>query len=194
MQGRKWIAALVAVVMVVLMASFGHAAGGGNNECPVNYLTGLAWEQEFGYGASDISRCLERRHNLKVVVQINQLYNTGSTTQPYAIANINNIINDYEITHGLERGHDYEMVVVVHGAGGPMVLNNSAAVPNAKFNPFQSQMQDLVNKGIKVYLCQNTARSLNLKVDQLIPGVGLVPSGVSTIIDFQNLGYVYLQP
>lgn len=169
------------------------AGSNGNNECPVGLLSGLSFDDEFGPGASNATRCLERRHNLRVAVQINQLYNTG-TTQPYALGNITNLLNDYEVTHGLRIGHDYEVVVVVHGPGGPMVLNNDAATPNANFNPFQSQIEQLIAKGVDIYVCMNTARNLGAKTDQLIPGVQYVPSGVSTIVDFQNMGYVYLQP
>ncbi|HAR38095.1 MAG TPA: hypothetical protein DCS09_05690 [Porphyromonadaceae bacterium] len=184
---------LVTVFVLALSTAWAHAGARSNTTCPVNYITGIQWDDEFGYGASELTRCLERRHNLKVVVQINQLYNTGSTTQSYGIGNINNILNDYEITHGLQ-DRDYELVVVIHGAGGPMVLNNNALEPNEIVNPFQSQIEALISKGVKVYICHNTARNLNLKVPQLIPGVGFVPSGVSAIIDFQKLGYVYLQP
>lgn len=185
---------LMLVCMVMLSASWSQAGLSSNNTCPVDYLTERTWDQEFGAGAADLTRCLERRHNLKVVVQINQLFNTGSTTQPYAIGNINNILNDWNITHGLTAGRDYEMVIVIHGAGGPMAINNNAPNPNSKVNPFQSQIEELIKKGVKVYICQNTARSLNIKVSQLIPGVGFVPSGVSAILDLQNLGYLYLQP
>ncbi len=185
---------VAAVMVFMILGEIPVWAGGnGDNECPVGLLSGLSFDDEFGPGTSNVTRCLERRHNLKVVVQINQLYNTG-TTQPYALGNITNLLNDYEVTHGLKIGHDYEVVVVVHGPGGPMVLNNNAATPNAKFNPFQSQIEQLLAKGVNIYVCMNTARNLGAKTGQLIPGVQYVPSGVSAIVDFQNMGYVYLQP
>jgi intracellular sulfur oxidation DsrE/DsrF family protein len=185
--------AAAALVFMLLPGIPVWAGSNGNNECPVGLLSGMSFDDEFGAGTSDITRCLERRHNIKVVVQINQLYNTG-TTKPYALGNITNLLNDYEVTHGLKIGHDYEVVVVVHGSGGPMALNNNAATPNTNSNPFQSQIEELIAKGVAIYVCMNTARTLGAKTDQLIPGVQYVPSGVSAIVDFQNLGYVYLQP
>jgi len=55
-------------------------------------------------------------------------------------------------------------------------------------------MEGLIANGIKVVFCQNTARSKGVTTDQLIPGVGDVTAGVSAIVDFQALGYRYVQP
>ena len=47
------------------------AAPGGNNACPVGLVSGLPLDEEFGAGTQELTRCLERRHNVKVVVQVN---------------------------------------------------------------------------------------------------------------------------
>jgi hypothetical protein len=47
-------------------------AAGGNNTCPVGVAKGLSLNDEFGPGSSDLTRCLERRHNVRVVMQVNK--------------------------------------------------------------------------------------------------------------------------
>ena len=103
-----------------------------------------------------------------------------------------NIIADYEITYGMQRDRDYEMVAVVSGPAGVMMLNNGTGHP--KNNPFQAQIQALIDKGVQFYLCQNTARANSMKNWQLFPGVKFVSAGVSAMVDFQLMGYTYLQP
>ncbi len=185
---------VVGSACVLLLLLLGTAWAENNKACPAGLVKGLTLDQEFGAGTQENTRCIERRHNLKLVVQINQLNHYGSTTLPYALGNLDNIIADYDITYGLERGRDYEIVAVVTGPAGVMMLNNRAATPNARTNPFQAQVETLISKGVQFHLCQNTARTMSIKNDQLIPGVKFVTAGVSALADFQLKGYTYLQP
>jgi len=189
-------------------------AGGGNNECPVDLVKGLSLNDEFGPGTSDLTRCLDRRHNVKVVMQINQFcrdaVKNADCTRAYALGNIQNMINDYEITHGMRRGVDYKIVAVVHSGGGGLVLKDAGhdkeGKPVSGRNQFQGAVENLISEGVEFYFCQNTTRGFIGKVlpavgvttggptAELIPGVKYTTAGVTSIAEFQQRGYEYVQP
>ena len=222
---------LLAASLIGLGFSGAASAGkGGNNECPVGVLEGSPGEPdttldfEFGPGTQDLTRCLERRHQVKVVVQINKFCRDSvpnlECTRPYALGNIRNMIKDYEITHGMEQGKDYEIVAVVHSGGGDLMLTDSGYDGDGNYiesgrNQFEGVVTGLLNDGVKFYFCQNTTRSyINNPVDntnpnnklptpaeveggatgQLITGVLYTTAGVTAIADFQREGYSYVQP
>lgn len=195
---------------------------GGNNECPVESVNtlGLSLNQEFGPGTQELTRCIKKRHNVKMVVQINQ-YCTNQANcanTPYALNNISNILDDYEITHGMTAGRDYELVAVLHSPGGQMALKNTslngALVEVTGRNLFEGKIKALMDRGVKFYFCQNTTRAYIAQnpatspltslpnynttgvsaTDQLIEGMQYTTAGLTSIADFEALGYAYIQP
>ena len=128
--------------------------GASNNECPVGLVNDKTFDEEFGYGTSDLTRCLDRRHNVKVVMQINKpcrdSWVDGDAVKnnvakckrgngeldfgrSYALGNINNMIKDYEITHGMVVGKDYEIAAIVHSGGGYLLLKDSGYDGDGEF-------------------------------------------------------------
>jgi len=171
-----------------------------SDNCPVNTKwiddagNPLSLDQKFGAGTQEMTRCLGQTKNVKVVYQINKLCKNDTCTKPYAIGNIINHINDYEITHGMTPD-DYEIVVVVHSKGWKLALDNQAIEKHLANNPFQSQMEKLVNHpSVKVLFCQNTAHNKGVVKVNLLKGIGFVTAGISAIIDLQEEGYRYIQP
>ena len=220
-----------------LASGASHAGGASNNTCPVGVLDGSPGDAtdtldlEFGPDTSELTRCLERRHNVKVVIQVNNfcrdIWNKqadGSLTpvtkvseckpgRAYALGNIKNMLNDYEITHGMRPGKDFEVVAVVHSGGGDLVLQDGYSfVDSTKgnvtiSNPFQDDVQDLMDRGVRFLFCQNTTRGFirsgklpslqdgeGSATDALIPGVEYTTAGVTAIADLQSQGYRYVQP
>lgn len=179
------------------------AAGKGNTECPVGLVSGQTLDDEFGPGTSDITKCIKKRHQVKMVVQINQM---GTPPRAYALGNIKNIIDDYETTHGMVRGRDYEIVAVIHSGGGFMALKNEgyngAGTLVSGRNPYEAQVMELMDKGVKFYFCQNTTRAYlgngtlpaGGATAELIPGMLYTTAGLTSIADFQARGYQYIQP
>ncbi len=163
-------------------------------DCPVGLLNGKTLDEEFGPGTQQITRCLEKREDVKVLYQINKACRDEACSRPYALGNIRNAINDYKITHGMALGKGFDIVAIVHSGGAPLVLDNNSSTPSSITNPFQDQMQALLDAGVKVYFCQNTARSKGIVTNQLIPGIKYITAGVTAIADFQLLGYAYVQP
>jgi intracellular sulfur oxidation DsrE/DsrF family protein len=148
----------------------------------------LTFDEKFGAGTSDATRCLANTRRVKALYQINTLCKNASCAAPYAIGNIKNAIKDYQMTHGMTPD-DYKIAVVVHSAGWKLVLND------ADTNPFKSDMEWLVAQpSVKVMFCLNTANSKGVMKADIIDGVGFVISGVTAIPDLQAQGYNYVQP
>ncbi|MHB8623987.1 MAG: DsrE family protein [Sulfuricaulis sp.] len=174
-----------------------------NEQCPVGLVSGLTLDQEFGPGTSLITNCVERRRDVKAMFQIDRYCaNVTSTnaacTSPYALGNMQNVIDDYEITAGMKRGVDYRMIAIVYGGGGSMLLLG---------NPFQKQVEALQAEGVTFYFCQNTLRGFikaglipNPQVtgipasNYLIPGVQFVTAGVGSVLDHELRGWANIAP
>ena len=187
----------------------------GSKECPVGLVSGKTLDDEFGPGSQDATRCLDKRKKVKIVMQVNKFCRDAvpnpQCARPYALGNIVNMIKDYEITHGMRRGKDYEIVAVVHSGGGALVLKNEgfngAGMAVAGRNQHQGLVETLMSQGVKFYFCQNTTRGMMKKgalpssavttggaTAEMIDGVQYVTAGVSAIGDFQSRGYKYVQP
>lgn len=211
--------------LAVLALAFGGLAigstafaAGGNNECPVGVLpnspgdASTTLNQEFGEGTSNLTRCLSRRHDVKLLVQVNQYCGNSACTRAYALHNIYNVIADYETTYGMRPGKDYEIVAVVHSGGGPLVVKNGTTGDGVHVvtNAFQGDVEDLMNKGVKFYFCMNTTRGMQksgflpadatsalvTSVDDngVEHSVHYVTAGITALADFQQRGYQYVQP
>lgn len=208
---------LLAVFMSGLGVSGVANAGGSNNECPVGLVNGKTLNDEFGPGTSDLTNCLDRRSNVKVVMQVNQFCRDAvsnsdcASNRAYALGNIRNMIKDYEITHGMVAGKDYRIAAVVHSGGGWQMLKDSGFDGKGNQvegrNKFQGLVEGLIADGVEFYFCQNTTRGFIKKgilpatgtktggaTEELIDGVKFVTAGVTSIAEFQSRGYRYVQP
>lgn len=183
----------LAMGALALVGATAQAQGTSNGvACPVGLISGMTLDEEFGPGTQALTTCNQKRHNVKLLVQINQ-------APPYALGNLRSIINDYEVTYGMKAGRDYEIVAIVYGAGGPTVIQDGV---NSYPNPYESQVSDLINRGVKFLIAQTTARAYILNgrltaghaTEQLIPGVGYVTAGISATADFESRGFQYVQP
>jgi len=216
---KTLLAVLVAgLVSMPVLAHDNDKKKRGNNECPVGLVSGMTMDDEFGPGTQDLTHCIKKRHDVKMVVQINQFCtNTANCAgSPYGLGNIRNILDDYEVTHGMKPGKDYEMVVVLHSPGGRMALKdvglNADGVEVSGRNPFEGTIRGLMARGVKFYFCQNTTRAFlsqpgtaitslpkylitgKSATDQMIEGMEYTTAGLTSIADLQARGYQYIQP
>ena len=160
------------------------ANGKSNVACPVESpYDGETFEEKFGSDVLDKMRCNKRRSNVRLVMQVNQ-YEQGG--KPYGFRNLNNIIKDFEKTHGID---NWKIAVVVHSGGRPLVLDDSGIN-----NHIEAVKNFVANPNIDVYYCLNTAAAWGDMTDDIIEGVKFVPAGLSSIMDFQYQGYKYIQP
>ncbi len=149
-------------------------------------------DNEFGPGTAAKTRPLVHRRNVRFLFQVNQLYKDPAQTQPFAVENILNTLADFG-NHNMA-APDYELVAIVHADGWPLILDNGAADRHRTNNPFQTGMEDLLQRDVQVLFCLNTARKKNVRSSQVISGVMFVTSGVTAIADLQAEGYRYIQP
>lgn len=189
--------------------------------CPAGYAfqdaggNDLTLDDEFGPGSQALTRCLQERHTIKLVMQINKacrdtvvvntvgengkiigsaLKNHPSTcdgdSRAYGLAQLGAMFRDFKITNAVE---NLEMVAIVHDAGGFLML---------KGNPYENMVKGLIAKGVRFYFCQNTVRGFIKKgilpaggaTANIIDGVEYVTGGLTALADFQQAGYVYIQP
>ena len=198
-----FVAVLFACAAAPVLA--GHAKS--NVACPVDtpYFDSegpISFEEMFGADVLDNMRCNKRRSNVKMVMQVNASFDAKS--RMYGFRNLPNIINDFEITHGVK---NWEIAVVIHSGGYPFVLDPDAtnAHPQAYLNdqpvnaPYPGMtgaevVAKLIGMGVDVYFCLNTAAALGITTDQILPNVKYVPAGLSALVDFQYDGFKYVQP
>lgn len=220
---------------VVTGLSFSGVANAADDVCPVGLVSDKSLNDEFGQGTSDLTTCLSKREDIKIVMQLNKSCRDSyanhpvgangkpngdskvvnniancADNRPYALGNIRNMIKDFEITNGMSQD-DYEIKVVVHSGGGYVLLKDEgydgSGNPVTGRNKFQSQVEDLIEQGVKFYFCQNTTRGFIRNgtlpstgvvpagaTGELIDGVEYVTAGVTAISDLQAQGYRYIQP
>lgn len=112
---------------------------------------------------------------LKVVVHINF---PESGRQGHGLKNVTNV---------LKEAPDAQVEVVCHGAGIGLV--ETTRTEHAEV------VQGLIKKGVKFVACENTMRQKTIRKEDLLPGVGTVPSGAVEVIRKQQQdGFAYFKP
>ena len=185
-----------------------------NKACPVGLVNGMTIDEEFGAGVQEKTRCLENRKEVKLVMQVNMACRDttvvwNSDTNSYAlenharscgekrgfgIAQMKNMIADYMVTHGID-SENLDLNIIVHGGGGTMLMD-------MPWNKLKDEVKGLIAKGVKFHFCMNTVRGMAPKMgltipqftSKVIPGVTYVTGGLTALGDFQEEGYVYIQP
>ncbi|MGD2172383.1 MAG: DsrE family protein [Gammaproteobacteria bacterium] len=196
----------------------------------VDPTDGYNLDDEFGTGTASLTRCLADQNKPKVVMQINVACrdsyvagtavknDVGHCSRPYALGNIENMIKDYEGSHGID---NWEIIAVVHSGGWGLLVKDDytftnidgegggAPGPKTLHNPFAQDVKDLMDMGVRFLFCQNTTRGMiargNLPTvnetpggggatEALIDGVEYTTAGVTAIADLQTRGYRYVQP
>ncbi len=149
----------------------------------------------FGVGSGDATLCIAKREDLKIVIAMNNSDLNPRNGRSQQTLNVNNIYNDYTSNYDMVSGKDFKAVIVGYGAGARWLLNDAAYTATyGVANPSDDMIFALMAKGIKVYMCQNTMRGSGWVSSDLIPGVEMVPAGVTAVIDFQNRDYTYIVP
>jgi intracellular sulfur oxidation DsrE/DsrF family protein len=112
---------------------------------------------------------------LKVVVHVNV---PESGTQGAGLKNVTNL---------LKEAPDTQVEVVCHGAGIGLV--EKARTDHAE------AVEALIEKGVEFVACENTMRQKSIRKEDLLPGVGTVPSGaVEVVRKQQSDGFAYFKP
>lgn len=112
---------------------------------------------------------------MKVVVHVNF---PESGRQGHGLKNLVNILKEAPGTR---------IEVVCHGAG--IGLIEKARTEHAE------AVESLMKKGVCFVACENTMRQKSIRKEDILPGVGTVPSGAAEVIRKQQKdGYAYFKP
>ncbi len=154
-----------------------------------------------GTSTSAMTTCLAHRENVKAVVSVNSADWNAKAGKARQVGNIFNLVDNYVDMYGMEAGKDIEVVAIGYAAGARWWLTDEAfdrlhgTKPDVfEPNPAKASVLAMLSKGVTIVMCQNTMKSNGYLTVDLIPGVNMIPSGVSGIVDFQYRGYIYLNP
>lgn len=163
-------------------------------ECPSQAQAQI--DASFGSGTSEATECLVKRNKIKTVVSwANASLNKSGVGQQ--VKNVQNLIENYEGMYDLEVNRHYQIVVVGYNAGARWLLTDEAY--NKSFNvttgnPSRRAVEAMIQKGIPLYMCQNTMKASGWVPGDLISGVDMVPAGVTAVVDYGLRGFVPLNP
>lgn len=153
----------------------------------------IAAAEAYDAGSSASLNCIRVRDEFKVVVGWNdnlsngKIFKTTGATVSQQAVNVRNLTRDYKNNYGMTQGVEYKAVVVAYASGVDWLRNTSDQAN-------QDMVNSIMAQGITIYACQNTMKAKGLLLSDLMPGVQVVPSGVSAVVDFQNKKYTYLNP
>lgn len=149
--------------------------------------------EQYDPGSSAYTTCIAVRDDFKVVVAWNSSAHNGKIFKQTGskvgqqVVNARNLVRDYTNNYAMEFGEDYSAVVVAYASGVDWLRTTSDQAN-------QDMINGLMADGVKVYACQNTMKAKGLVLADLMPGVEIVPAGVTAVVDFQNQKYKYLNP
>lgn len=163
--------------------------------CPDQAI--LDMDGQFGLGTSSLTSCIQTRTGLKNVIAWNLASVNGRSGLAQQVQVTRNTTNNYENIYGMEINNDFKMAAIGYAGGGRWLLTDEAY--NRTYgvttgNPTGALTTSLIERGVSVYMCQNTMRGNKWVTSDLISGVLMVPSGAVGILDFQNSGYKYINP
>ena len=96
------------------------------------------------------------------------------------------------VKNHLSADTDAKIVIVTHGKGIDFLLDGAA---DAKGNPYNISVEELLAKGVEFRVCNNTLVSRKIDPKTVLPGATIVPSGVAELAKLQaKEGFVYVKP
>ncbi|NLR60002.1 hypothetical protein HGH93_17965 [Chitinophaga polysaccharea] len=118
----------------------------------------------------------QHRSKYKAVYQLNS---DDDKVIRNTLRNIKNALEDPRLQNKVT------IELVAHGGG---------VTAYKKDKPYESLLQDLLNKGVILVECENTMRERNITKDELFPFVQYTPSGNGELIIKQSEGWHYVHP
>lgn len=115
---------------------------------------------------------------LRVVVHVNF---AQTTHQRAGLANVDNILKA-----AADDGLAAEVEVVCHADGIRLVEKARTELAD--------EVAALAGRGVRFVACRNTMRQRSIAPGDLLPGVGIVPSGAYQVVRRQQEGYSYFKP
>lgn len=112
---------------------------------------------------------------LQVLIHIDE---ASAERQHLALGNVTNLLND--VGPG-----GVEVETVVNGPAISALTASSALVPD---------LSTLRARGVGLLACRNSMVAAGISGEDLLPGVTVVPSGISHLVRRQHEGWAYVRP
>eukprot|EP00026_Physarum_polycephalum_P022364 Phypoly_transcript_26378.p1 GENE.Phypoly_transcript_26378~~Phypoly_transcript_26378.p1 ORF type:complete len:157 (-),score=28.71 Phypoly_transcript_26378:30-431(-) len=88
------------------------------------------------------------------------------------------------------RANPTASVVAVFNSVAPILF----AVPNNSFIQEYEQIINAYPKDFSILLCNNSINALNIPLSAFPDFVTVVPAAISSLVQYQNMGYAYVKP
>lgn len=105
------------------------------------------------------------------------LAEAGTERQSAVLRNVLNLRADL--------GPGVPVELVAHGPGVELLTGESC---------LDAEVRQVLDQGVRLLACRNTLASRGLAPDDLLPGVGMTPSGVGHLARRQLEGWAYVRP
>jgi len=163
--------------------------------CPTQAIQNM--NQQFGHGTSLSTSCIQKRDEVKDVFAWNSAGINKKKKLAQQVHVTRNSVNNYEQVYAMKINKDFKVIAIGYSAGGRWLLTDEAynrTYNVSSGNPTAALTQSLIERGVKVYMCQNTMRGNSWVSSDLLPGVLMVPSGAVAVLDYEHQGYKYILP
>ncbi|MBC9914713.1 DsrE family protein [Chitinophaga varians] len=109
-----------------------------------------------------------------------QITSAAPDAQRALLGQLNNLLQYYH-----DRQSRITVEVAVHGDAYPLLFTVD--------NPFAARVEDLHARSVSWLICQNTINGKQLKMDQLLSFVEVVPAAVAHLVERQMEGWAYIR-
>jgi intracellular sulfur oxidation DsrE/DsrF family protein len=136
---------------------------------------------------------IEKRQNIRVVYDVkDDIWDAGIGKALYYVRGL---IESYKAMGVPEK--QLHISIVLHGPTVYWLLNEETyqIYKNDPFdyNPNEKVVQELLEHGVSVEVCNSTLKGKGWKRENLLPGVTIVRDAYTRLIDLQNRNYAYIR-
>ncbi len=108
-----------------------------------------------------------------------QLNSSDDNKIKETLRNLANALNDPRLKDKLQ------VELVVHGQGVAVYRKEKG---------YETELNELQQRGVILAMCENTMRMMNIKRDELLPFIAYVPSGNGELVIRQQEGWAIIHP
>ena len=136
---------------------------------------------------------IEKKQNIRVVYDVkDDVWDAGISKALYYVRGL---LESYKALGVSEK--QLHISVVIHGPTVYWLLNEETyqIYKNDPFdyNPNEKVVQELLEHGVSVEVCNSTLKGKGWKKENLLPGVTIVRDAYTRLIDLQNRNYAYIR-
>ncbi len=153
--------------------------------------TVYAAQQAVVKASSDVIK-INKRKNIRIVYDVSRNDQAAGIGKAFYYAR--GLIEAYRDMGVTPK--DLNISIVVRGAAAYWLLKPGAYQMQVSdifaFNPNEKVVEELIDLGVSVEICNLTMKSKGWKPEDILPGVKRVHDGYTRVIDLQQQGYAHL--